>query len=97
MISRVVTVQIQPDKLTEAVRIYQEGILPLVKEQKGYQRVFVLTDNAANKLMIVGLWDSEGDLKAADADPRIGEQIKVFGATFAARPTIENLEVRLQD
>lgn len=97
MISRVVTVQIKPGSLDEAVHIYQEGILPIVQQQKGYRQVLVLTDTENNKLLIVGLWDDEASLKAADGDARLVEQIRLFGATFAARPAIENLEVRLRD
>jgi heme-degrading monooxygenase HmoA len=96
MISRVVTIQTQPGKLDDAIRIYREGILPIVSQQQGYRSVMLLSDPNTNKLMIVGLWDSEAELKTADADPGIREQLGKFRETFAVPPTIENLTVSLQ-
>ncbi len=96
MISRVVTIQAKAGMLDEAIRIYREEILPIVQRQQGYRSVMLLTDRATHKLMIVGLWDSEAELKNADADPGIREQLGLFRETFAAPPTIENLEVSLQ-
>jgi heme-degrading monooxygenase HmoA len=95
MISRVVTIQTQPGKLDDAIRIYREGILPLVSKQSGYQSVMLLSEPNTNKLMIVGLWESEAQLKAADADPSIRDQLGRFRETFAVPPAIENLTVSL--
>jgi hypothetical protein len=95
MISRVVTIQTLPSKLDEAVAIYRDRILPTLRQQRGYQNVLLLADSR-DKLMIVGLWDTEADLKAADTNPAIIEQLASFRSTFAAPPTIENLQVRLQ-
>jgi heme-degrading monooxygenase HmoA len=95
MISRVVTIQTLPGKLDEAVAIYRDRILPLLRQQPGYQSVLLLADSQ-DKLMIIGLWDTETDLKAADTNPAIIEQVASFRGTFATPPTIENLQVRLR-
>ena len=47
MFARVTSVSVQPDKVAEVVRIYNESILPAVKAASGDHGVFLLIDAAA--------------------------------------------------
>lgn len=96
MFARLVMIQTQSGKLDEATHIYREGIAPLLKTRRGFQRVLLLTDPTRDRLVIFGLWDSEGDLRAADGDPAIQAGVARFRSTFAGPPTIENYAVSAQ-
>jgi quinol monooxygenase YgiN len=96
MFARLVMIQTQTGKLDEAVRIYQESIAPLLKARHGFQRALLLTDPARDWLVVFGLWDSEDDLRAADADPAIQAGVVRFRSTFASPPTIEDYAVSAQ-
>ena len=96
MHARVVTVQVQPGKIEETIRIYRDSVVPAAKEQKGFKGAFLLTDPNTGKGVSVTLWETEADLKAGEASGYYQEQIAKFGAVFAAPPAREAYEVSLQ-
>ncbi|HLE29970.1 MAG TPA: antibiotic biosynthesis monooxygenase [Anaerolineales bacterium] len=96
MHARVVTVQVQPGKIEETIRIYRDSVVPAAKEQKGFKGALLLTDPNTGKGVSVTLWETEADLKAGEASGYYQEQIAKFGAVFAAPPAREAYEVSLQ-
>ena len=64
MYSRIVTVQVNPDKTDEAIAIFQDSVIPAAKQQKGFISLMMLMDRSSGKGMSVGVWESEADLKA---------------------------------
>ncbi len=96
MHARVVTVQVQPGKIEETIRIYRDSVAPAAKQQKGFKGAFLLTDPNTGKGISVTLWETEADLKAGEASGYYQEQIAKFGAVFAAPPAREAYEVSLQ-
>ena len=93
MYSRVVTVQVQPDKLEEAISIFQNSVLPAAKQQKGFISLMLLTDRSTGKGVSVGMWETEADLKANEASGYFQEQLAKFGGVFAAPPVRDAYEV----
>ena len=93
MYARIVIVQIQPGKMDEAIRIFQESVIPAAKQQKGFQSLTLLTDRSMNKGMSVGFWETEADMKANEASGYFQEQLAKFGGVFAAAPVREAYEV----
>jgi hypothetical protein len=51
---RVTTIQLQPGKVDEAIRIYQESVIPAARQQAGFQSTTLLVDRAANKGAVLG-------------------------------------------
>jgi len=96
MHARVVTVQIQPGKIDEAVSIYRDSVMPAAKQQKGFKGAFLLTDRNTGKGVSVALWETEADLKAGEASGYYQEQIAKFGGVFAGPPAREHYEVSVQ-
>jgi heme-degrading monooxygenase HmoA len=93
MYVRVTTIQLQPGKVDEAVRIYQESVIPAAKQQAGFQSTSLLVDRAANKGIALTYWASEADMKANEASGYYQEQVAKFGALLAAAPVREAYEV----
>ncbi len=96
MHARLVTVQIQPGKIDEAISIYRDSVMPAVKQQKGFKGAFLLTDRNTGKGVSATLWETEADLKAGEASGFYQEQIAKFGGVFAAPPAREHYEVSVQ-
>lgn|GEM_PF-691994 len=90
---RVTTIQLQPGKVDEAIRIYQESVLPAAKQQAGFQSTTLLIDRAANKGMAITSWASEADLLASEASGYYQEQVAKFAPLFIAPPVREMYEV----
>jgi heme-degrading monooxygenase HmoA len=90
---RVTAVQIQPGRMDEAIRIYQESVVPAAQQQRGYRSTMLLTDRASGKGMAITAWDSEADMQASEASGYYQEQLGKFAPLLAAPPTREVYEL----
>lgn len=93
MHARVTTVQLQPGRVDEAIRIYQESVVPVAKQQRGFRSTMLITDRASGKGMSITVWDSEADLQASEASGYYQEQLAKFGPLLTAAPVREVFEV----
>jgi heme-degrading monooxygenase HmoA len=96
MHARIVTVQIQPGKIDELIRIFRDSIVPAAKQQKGFKRSFLLTDKKTGKGISVALWETEADMEKSEATGYQREQIGKVASLFSAPPTTEYYEVSAQ-
>ena len=62
--ARVSTRQFQAGKMEEAIRIYQDDIVPQARGQQGSTGALVLTDRSTGKVIAISLWASEADMNA---------------------------------
>lgn len=92
MKARVVTVQIQPSKLDEAIRIYRDSVVPAASEYKGCHAVFLATDRSSGKGVSITIWD-EQELQSSEASGYLQEQFAKFSDVFAAPPIREVYDV----
>ncbi len=93
MIARVTSVSVQPDKVAEVVRIYNESILPAVKAARGNRAVYLLIDANSGKGMSVTAWDSQADGEAYDSSGSYREQVAKVAVFFAAPPSLATYEI----
>ena len=96
MFARVTTVSVQPDKVAELTRVYNESILPAVKAASGNRGVFLLVDASTGKGMSITFWDSQASGAAYDASGSYREQVAKVAPFFAAAPSLATYEVGAQ-
>jgi len=96
MHARVTTVSVQPDKVAETTRIYNESILPSIKAANGNRGVFLLIDSASGKGMSITLWNSEADGQMYDSSGSYREQVAKVSQFFSAPPSLATYEVAVQ-
>lgn len=96
MYARLVTIQIQPGKEDDAVRIYRDSIIPAAKDQKGFKSAMLLSDPGTGKGVSVTLWETEKDLKAGESSGYLQQQLAKFGGVFAAPPSRDSFMVMYQ-
>jgi len=95
MYARVTTFTAKSGKLVEVIRGVR-GTMPNVKMQKGMIGGYLLTDKKKGKCLVVGLWDTEADLKAGESSAHINEAMAKFGPLVAGPITQEDYEVSSQ-
>ena len=88
MHARVTTVSVQPDKVAETTRIYNESVLPVIKAANGNRGVLLLIDPASGKGMSITLWTSEADGQAYDSSGTYREQVAKVSAFFSGPPSL---------
>ena len=68
--------QVPPERMDEAIRTYRDSTLPAVRSHQGFKGALILADRNASKIIAIGLFDTEADLRARTpttfADPVAG-------------------------
>ena len=94
MYARVTTVQVSPDKVNEAIRLWRDSVMPAAKQQKGFKSGRLLVDRKTGRAVSVGLWETEADTQATgEGSAYMQEQLAKFASLFTAPPVIEHYEV----
>ena len=96
MFARVTHTQILPGKMDEAIRIYQDSVVPAAKQQKGFRGISLLSDFGTGKGISIALWETEADMKAGEASGYYQQQLAKFKDLLGAPPVREQYEVTVQ-
>lgn len=64
MFARTIEAALVPGRADDAIRIYEEQVLPLLQEQPGYVRSTMLIDRDHNTAMTITIWDSKDSATA---------------------------------
>jgi heme-degrading monooxygenase HmoA len=70
MFSRVVRLKGDANRADEALKLWKESILPLIKKQKGYAGVTMLTNRKTGDGLSVSYWETEQAMKDSRANIR---------------------------
>jgi len=92
----VVSVQLKAGKVEEAARTYQDSVAPELRQMRGFQAGYVLTNAETGKGYIVGLWDTQEDAQSFESSGAFREQAAKFGDVLAEPPSREVYEVSAQ-
>jgi heme-degrading monooxygenase HmoA len=73
-----------------------QGLAPLLKEQRGFRGLQVLTDPSAGGGLIVSLWEMEADVEASEVDPSYIGQMSMM-SSFLYEPLVpKTYEISIQ-
>jgi len=95
--ARVTVTQMNIEKMDEAVKIYQENVVPNAKSQKGYRGVLLLSDYKTGKGYSIAIWDSEEDAISNEESGYYKEQVGKFKDIMTAKPVREGYRVTVQE
>jgi hypothetical protein len=87
--------QLQPGKLDDFIRIFQDSIAPAAAAQPGFGGITLLTDPQLDKVLAVGMWETEEDLLAGET-AYYPERLAGVGYLLAAPPLREVYEASVQ-
>ena len=93
MFARFTIVQMKEDKMDEAIKLYEDSVVPGAKSQKGFCGIYLFTDRKTGKGYSISLWDSEEDAVANEQSGYYKEQVGKFAEHFSAPPVQEGYEV----
>jgi heme-degrading monooxygenase HmoA len=96
MFARFTIVQMKEDKFDEAIKLYEDSVVPSAKPQKGFRGIYLFTDRKTGKGYSISLWDSEEDAVANEQSGYYKEQVGKFAEHFSAPPVQEGYEVSVQ-
>lgn len=96
MFARLTNIKLRIDRIDEAIKLYQESVVPAAKSQKGYCGTYLLTDRNTGNGVVITLWDCEEDATANEENRYYQEQVVKFLDFFTAPPVREGYEVSVQ-
>jgi len=67
MYARTITAALVPGKGDEAIRIFRDEIVPIIRDQPGYVGTAIYLDREQNKARTVSYWESQ-ELEQATAE-----------------------------
>lgn len=96
MYASVTQIQLLPDKIDEAVRIFENDVVPSVKPFPGLQHFYLLTDAETGKGYTIGVFETEEAASAFFSSGVFQQQISKIREVFAGPPPMrESFEVRV--
>ena len=78
--------------LAEAIGVFKQQIAPALREQEGFEGVYVLATQEGRALVMT-LWESEEAMEAGLASGFYGEQVERFVTVFRSLPGRELYQV----
>ena len=96
MQARVMSIQIQPGKMDEALSILRDSLVPVMKQQHGFRGLLTLIDRDASKGMTVSLWETEADMRGGETSGQLPQLLTQVVHVFAGPAIREHYEVSLQ-
>jgi heme-degrading monooxygenase HmoA len=96
MYAGVVSVQLKPGKAEQAARTYQDSVAPELRQMRGFQAGYVLTNAETGKGYIIGLWESREDAEGFESSGAFREQAAKFEDVLDGPPTRDVYEISAQ-
>ncbi|MFX1478653.1 MAG: antibiotic biosynthesis monooxygenase family protein [Promethearchaeota archaeon] len=87
--------KIQPDKMDEFRKIYNEEIVPVVKKQKGIIDVYWMEDTEVlGDGISLTSWDTKENGEIYESSGTYQEMVNKVKHTFVEPPTLKSFEVK---
>ena len=93
MYASITTVQVQPGKTDEAMRMRRDSVVPLARQHAGYRGALAFVDPDANRITTVMLWETRPDLEAFASSEDYQKQLRRVGPLLAGPPERQVCEV----
>jgi len=97
MFARLLRIKTKIERIDEAAKLFEESVIPLLKNQKGYKGAYFLTDHKTGVSIAITLWENEEYMLATESSHFFQEQLVKFMTFFKAPPIREAYEVVVQD
>ncbi len=97
MFARLLVIQLKVEQIDEASMLFEESVIPLAKDKKGYKGAYFLTDRETGKCIIMTQWETEEDMLATEKSRFFQEQLVKFMGFFKSDPVREAYEVVIED
>ena len=95
MYARVTNIRFSPELRAEVVVVAQ-GLARVLKEQRGFNGLQVLTDQDVGRGIIVSFWETEADAEASEASSSYIGQMSMLSSFLSKRLAPETYQVEVR-
>jgi hypothetical protein len=97
MHARLLKMQVKPERIDEAARLFAEDIVPNCRTQAGYLGSYFLIDRKLGECVPITLWKTEADMMATEENRFFQNQLVKFLGLFRHGLVRETYEVVVAD
>ena len=95
MYARLVTTYVKKGKMDEALKFFEESVIPEGKAQEGYRGIYLLTNKETGKIVSITLWDTQEDAWANEESGYFQRQVEKFNDVVTETPVKEEYDVTI--
>src|SRR5262245_29866832 len=78
MFATILHIPFRAERLDEAIPIWRTLADQSLRHESGWNSEFLLTDRANNRVVVIGLWETEADARAYVTSGRLQQQFGEF-------------------
>ncbi len=97
MHARMLKMQVRPERIDEAARLFAEDVIPGCRGQAGYRGAYFLVDRKLGECVPITLWETEADMAATEENRFFQTQLMKFLGLFHHGLLRESYEVEVFD
>ena len=97
MAARASIAQIQPATGDQVLAVWQQQIIPALRQQRGFRRVQLLHDPRSERTISLSLWDTEADADASRTSDFMREALAALRPFHASAPDQHHMELVLDE
>jgi hypothetical protein len=86
MVARVTTVKVKPEDIEEAVRLFDESVVPAAEQEEGFMGALLLTRDDGRAL-VIDLCDTVEHMRANEHNGFYQSQVAKFAGKIIDRPS----------
>ncbi len=95
-VARFISARLHPGNIDTVIGLFENVVMHAATEQKGFRRGLLLVDRTTDRVVSIGLWNSEADLHASERVGYLSQQIGNFTQLVSAPITPETLVVAVE-
>jgi hypothetical protein len=96
LFARVTSFVLIKGRVNDAIRLYDQSVLPAARSQKGFRGTLFLVDRSSGKTQVLTFWECEADAAANEANLYYQEQLAKFLPLYVTPPFREGYELCLE-
>ena len=87
MFARKLSIRLRPDTLVEFTRVFEQEIVPLLRQQKGFKDEIVLAVAGSKDVLALSLWETQEDAEAYHRST-YKDVLKALASVVAGNPRV---------
>jgi heme-degrading monooxygenase HmoA len=95
MVARVMNIRFPPNVKAEVVGVAR-GLVPIMKERRGFHGLQVMTNPNAGEGVMASFWETEADAEASESSPSYIGQMSMMSSFLYERLVPKTYEVNVQ-
>jgi heme-degrading monooxygenase HmoA len=95
-VARFISASLEPGHIDTVVSLFENVVMHAATEQRGFRRGLLLVDRETGRVISIGLWHSEADLRASEQVGYLSQQIGNFIQMVAVPIVPETLVVAVE-